>query len=259
MALINCPECGKEISDKVKACPHCGYPLVEENIEANPPQPQQVEITSVNLKKKVNWKPIVIGAILVVIGVVAYAVIQKMNEKKAQETYQKTFNSYVDDLFLLQIATISAGSEAEDLTNLTAKVWANSIYEEKDVETDKYTRTNGGKGSFYDDFNTALGELFSDSTILSKIKGIKDTQDTAQEIASRLQNPPAGLENCYDTATELYTAFKAYTDFAISPTGSLQTFNEQRRSKSDALLNAYNKLETQIPEKYPIAEDEPNN
>lgn len=27
MALINCPECGKEISDTIKACPHCGYNL----------------------------------------------------------------------------------------------------------------------------------------------------------------------------------------------------------------------------------------
>ena len=27
MALINCPECGKEISDKAKDCIHCGYPL----------------------------------------------------------------------------------------------------------------------------------------------------------------------------------------------------------------------------------------
>lgn len=27
MALINCPECGKEISDKAPACPNCGCPL----------------------------------------------------------------------------------------------------------------------------------------------------------------------------------------------------------------------------------------
>ena len=27
MALIKCPECGKEISDKAKACPNCGCPL----------------------------------------------------------------------------------------------------------------------------------------------------------------------------------------------------------------------------------------
>lgn len=29
MALINCPECNREISDKAKACPHCGYPISE--------------------------------------------------------------------------------------------------------------------------------------------------------------------------------------------------------------------------------------
>lgn len=27
MALIHCPECGKEISDKAKSCIHCGCPL----------------------------------------------------------------------------------------------------------------------------------------------------------------------------------------------------------------------------------------
>lgn len=27
MALIKCPECGKEISDKSQACIHCGFPL----------------------------------------------------------------------------------------------------------------------------------------------------------------------------------------------------------------------------------------
>ena len=27
MALISCPECEKEISDKADACPHCGFPL----------------------------------------------------------------------------------------------------------------------------------------------------------------------------------------------------------------------------------------
>lgn len=27
MALIKCPECGKEVSDKTTACIHCGYPL----------------------------------------------------------------------------------------------------------------------------------------------------------------------------------------------------------------------------------------
>lgn len=27
MALIKCPECGKEISEKAQSCPHCGHPM----------------------------------------------------------------------------------------------------------------------------------------------------------------------------------------------------------------------------------------
>lgn len=29
MALINCQECGKEISSKAYSCPSCGYPTIE--------------------------------------------------------------------------------------------------------------------------------------------------------------------------------------------------------------------------------------
>lgn len=32
MALIKCPECGKEISDKSPSCIHCGYPIISNNI-----------------------------------------------------------------------------------------------------------------------------------------------------------------------------------------------------------------------------------
>lgn len=27
MPLINCPECGKQVSDKAPTCPNCGFPL----------------------------------------------------------------------------------------------------------------------------------------------------------------------------------------------------------------------------------------
>ena len=35
MSLINCPECGKEISDKANHCIHCGFPLDEIKNEEN--------------------------------------------------------------------------------------------------------------------------------------------------------------------------------------------------------------------------------
>jgi ribosomal protein L37E len=35
MALIKCPECGKEVSDKANNCLNCGYPLNNDNAIVN--------------------------------------------------------------------------------------------------------------------------------------------------------------------------------------------------------------------------------
>lgn len=58
MAIISCPECGKEVSDKAKACIHCGYPLaevmidvIEEEVEPFPELPYDLTIG----KQIVNW------------------------------------------------------------------------------------------------------------------------------------------------------------------------------------------------------------
>ena len=40
MSLMNCPECGKEISDRAASCPNCGYPISPE------PQPPNERIVS---------------------------------------------------------------------------------------------------------------------------------------------------------------------------------------------------------------------
>lgn len=36
MALMKCPECNGQVSDKAKACPHCGYPISEMTINKVP-------------------------------------------------------------------------------------------------------------------------------------------------------------------------------------------------------------------------------
>lgn len=55
MALFNCPECGKEISDTTKVCIHCGYVL------------NKKESIMDKLKKIGKKKLIVIGAIAAVV------------------------------------------------------------------------------------------------------------------------------------------------------------------------------------------------
>ena len=33
MALITCPECGKEISSQASSCPNCGAPMTDEAVQ----------------------------------------------------------------------------------------------------------------------------------------------------------------------------------------------------------------------------------
>lgn len=42
MALIKCPECGRDISDKAKACIHCGYPIPKVQPQPAPVEPAKV-------------------------------------------------------------------------------------------------------------------------------------------------------------------------------------------------------------------------
>jgi hypothetical protein len=253
MSLINCPECGKEISEKVKACPYCGFPFINEVENLQEQSPQQVELTGVNLKQQLNLKWIIIGLAIIIVGVIIIFSSQYLKQQKAQRDYELAFNTYIDNLFLLRLTTIGGGVKAEELANLTAKVWANSIYEKADPETDMYTRVSI-TGRFNDDFNTSLKKLFTDTSIISKINDIKEYQIKAKDAIEKLQNPPTGLETCYETATDMYAAFLSFTNSAISPTGSLLSYNQDRGSKTDSFLDLYNKLEAQIPEKFVIDE-----
>jgi len=66
MALIKCKECGKDVSDKAAACPHCGAPV---ELPAAPAQPVP-DAAQGTTKKKMNiWKIIVLVFVaLMVIG-----------------------------------------------------------------------------------------------------------------------------------------------------------------------------------------------
>lgn len=81
MALINCQECGKEISDKANSCPHCGCPSVSTVTD------EKQEIV-VQRSRKISNKliVIVIGVILVVVvGSVIYNVKVSLPKKNYEE------------------------------------------------------------------------------------------------------------------------------------------------------------------------------
>jgi RNA polymerase subunit RPABC4/transcription elongation factor Spt4 len=133
IALINCPECQKEISDKVKACPHCGYPLEKGNHSNN-------SITVKNENKKIGGKSskkkkIIIGSIITLVSlIVILSIIGAIYDVQNEKK-----NNYFIGLREIHSKILSGGTVAEELTSLTRRVWHNSIYNVSDRDTNKFT------------------------------------------------------------------------------------------------------------------------
>ncbi len=64
MALINCSECGKDVSDKAAACPNCGAPLGSAHTG------QRRDNVPVRVVRA-GWRWEAIGAVLVIGGLIA--------------------------------------------------------------------------------------------------------------------------------------------------------------------------------------------
>ena len=64
MALIKCPECGREISDKAKACIHCGYPMEVLTLENNSESNENSVKTNVSISKLLSDLSVVIKSFI---------------------------------------------------------------------------------------------------------------------------------------------------------------------------------------------------
>jgi hypothetical protein len=260
MAMIICPRCGEQVSDKAKkcvhcgevliqeemrycvecgavledtmlVCPHCGCPIEDTQAQNTNEKPQKVEVTGVKLSNKIKKIVGIIVVLLIVGGMTAFGITQNQKKKAAEE--------YSNNLESATIAMLTGSSEAETCGNLIKQVWYNSIYKEKDDNTDKYTRPNG---YFVSDFNDALSNLFVDTSFCSKISSIEDNQETVNELMKELKNPPDEYKDAYDALTELYNAYISLTNCATDPSGSLQTYSSTFNDADTNTANCYNAM-----------------
>jgi len=68
MALIQCPECKKEISDRAETCPSCGCPLAKKAASEKimPPLPQSVAVVTTTKSRGIY---IILGLLLGLLGI----------------------------------------------------------------------------------------------------------------------------------------------------------------------------------------------
>ena len=116
MALVKCPECGKEYSDRAKKCPQCGYviekkktciecgAILDENMAECPncgcPVDEQSDNESLikspdKGRKKVNKSLVIVGALIgiaIVVLLVLFVIIPNREEKFIKEKYESAMS-----------------------------------------------------------------------------------------------------------------------------------------------------------------------
>lgn len=200
MALINCPECGKSISDQAKKCIHCGCPLEKStavnSVEAflsssahdtdSNRQDANVKISH-NLKNK-RKKEITFAVIGMALIILAIVLIIAQKEKDTQKSNTQT--SY------------------EDLESVKEKLISNTEYVKEHIIGT--WRTSDGRiqeiysNGFMVNYTPQQNEnLDAESFILSEIKSTGYNGYTIPDVSSysesNLRNYSAYLERLRNT------------------------------------------------------------
>ena len=106
MALINCSECKREISDKATSCPHCGCPTIQvddvvpasHNINLNA---EGVNVTVVKKKEKTNTKNIkksLLGLVaIMIIMAIGYLTVNQIKEQQIEREYREYKEQWIEN------------------------------------------------------------------------------------------------------------------------------------------------------------------
>ena len=217
MALVKCPECGKEISSQLKKCNNCGYKL------------KQVD------KKKIKKFGIigVILTVLVIVGVIVGINISKNNQEKIDKEYH-------DQLVVTGSKIYVNGLVSSLYCYDIGQVWYKAIFDDFSYWDDYYQYRS-------DDFNTSISKYLTINK--DKIDSLKKQQDEIKEEVLKLQNKPnQKYKEAYDKMIELYGAFNNLVDQATSPSGTYRDYVSKYNQYSEDLNAAYEQLVVLIPE-----------
>lgn len=262
MALINCPECDKEISDKATNCPNCGVTIcaMPTSVIAGPIKPKS---------KKRILIPIVIAAFVVLGGIGTFVGMQihKSNTEAAiaqaiiikdQQAYDTANEAYLN--------LCSAADLTISVMDSVYGAWRFGIYDADD-STSSTVLTNlaketslskseleAGVKSLAESFDVSESNLLS--ALVSESKDISNWQfclyvvheaynanGVFDEIRTNIDAANNALKTMtanyddykhYPALKEFYSKISSYFEFAENPSGSFQqlanTINDYENS-----------------------------
>lgn len=149
-------------------------------------------------------------------------------------------DEYNQKLYDFQRLSLDGGAEAETVGNMVKAIWYNTIYDELDAKTEKYTHVDF---EVNEDFNTSLALYFVSDEYKDGKKRIEENLKEVDKAYLELTNPPEDCKEGYKIVTTLYEQYEKLTNIATNPSGNLQSYSEAFNSADTEYMNSYRKLE----------------
>ncbi len=252
-----CTECGAPLNEGQTVCSQCGCPIP--NWQSTPdavpfaPPAEPVVMPKHRKMKTMTIVLIIIGAIVVLAGVAAgifgYQYMQHQKQLEIEEASRQAeiqrIREYSEKLKRTRNTMYTGAVKSEEAGNLIKQVWYNSIFEEENPETDRFTKPNG---TFVEDFNDALDNLFADSEFHDVIFGINLNQKQVNALMQELTDPPEQFEEAYQELKKLHEAYLELTNLVMNPTGSLKTFSQEFSDADTKTATCLKKMDVYIKE-----------
>ena len=208
MAMIKCPECGRDISDTAKSCPGCGFHLNDSCLEECSEIPQKVEPkkTSAPAGKKIIIPICIVLCAIVLVGV--FAAIKQRERKQ-----------YLVDAEAAYMRIWTGSFTAEQTGSMIYDEWYYAINSQDSYGSGVYNSTASR-------VTKALNDLYNSERYKKNIKTIDKCRTEAEELLEKLDNPPDGYEDIYEDLKTYYVIYTQFADVVNSPSGSLTTFTD---------------------------------
>lgn len=265
MAMIKCPECGQEISDKAKKCVHCGKVLIEDKPatkvcsdcgKENPIDatecvhcgcPFEEETTvetpvqkTIAEKPKKNLKKIIIPVVATVVVIAVGLIIYNVKVVKPKNTYNEAMTLLEKGKYEEADKMLDSIGGYKDVKTIKEQIKWESIVYECVTDVRQYLKNPDSlqvyEVAFYDGYKSDLD----------------DTKKDAMEDLMKLTNDKPvcvmhrGGQNGFGGNTTGYSLFLYTDDGTYKYMGSCDTLNEEDIDDDDneeeaicGLINLY--------------------
>lgn len=285
MAIIECPNCRGQISDRARKCVHCGTVFIPEEKKFCAECSTELEdgaavclrcgcpvgadsggMVSVDSRQMgtlgskergsgLKWIYAIVMALVIVlmafvIGIlwhrVRIATEEVMRLRQQMKAEEENIQRGQEYLDNLQLVTDTMLAGAADAENCCNLIVQVWNNAIWEKEDDTTDQYTRPDGNFVEDFNDALNNLFADPEFGLQIDNIVENQAIVNSIVGQLKNPPEEYKSAHESLSKCYDAYLTFTGLAVNPTGSLNTFSEDFDNADKEFLHCYHVMEFYI-------------